>query len=154
MTQRRRLGDGTSARIVDFISKLLPLYIFELRDDIVCARSLRDGTLLIPIDESPEDENGMIEIHWQGDPSRTTVVQGVFVAQTAICQYIQHHTIHKPDSLKGRLEHLAAHFEIKTGESLGLDLEDESSIRELVADLTKRLGVQTVIEIAKKTAGL
>jgi len=154
MKNQQHSADRTSARIVDFIGKLIPIYYSELWENRLCARSLCNGTLLLPIDEPFEDQNGLIKVHWQGDASRSSVVQGVFLAQLAIYQYAQLHTVHRPHALVGELTHLSSHFEVKTGVSLAMDLDDEKSARQLVADLTKRLGVQAIIEIAKKSAGV
>jgi hypothetical protein len=51
---------GKSEAVVGFIANLLPLYDGERNDDLWCARSLIDGTLILPIDESEsEDEQGV-----------------------------------------------------------------------------------------------
>lgn len=57
---------GLSHRIVGFISNLLPLYIHDEVDGVWCARSLVDGTLIVPMDEPEDYEEGFVTIHWQG----------------------------------------------------------------------------------------
>ena len=50
---------GKSEAVVGFIANLLPLYDGERHEGVCCARSLIDGTLIFPIDESEsEDEQG------------------------------------------------------------------------------------------------
>jgi hypothetical protein len=71
------MREGLSHRIVAFIANLLPIYTHALIDDRHCARSLIDGTLILPLEEPEEDEEGWVEVHWQGDPARRTEVQGI-----------------------------------------------------------------------------
>src|SRR5690606_5563140 len=44
--------DGKSAAVVGFLANLMPLYTPEDRDGVWCARSLRDGTRVLPLGES------------------------------------------------------------------------------------------------------
>ena len=62
-----------SAAIVQFIANLLPLYQGERHGKRWCARSLQDGTLILPFnaDEDPNDE-GWVRLHWQGRRKRAT----------------------------------------------------------------------------------
>jgi hypothetical protein len=139
---------------VSFISKLLPLYIEEPVDGVFCARSLRDGTLIRPVEEPPEDEDGRVEIWWQRDAAHSYVVQGIFVVQLALSDYVAFHMRSAPQRYAVQMRQLAEHFELKTGRSLGVD--DGDGMLELVAltgKLLKELGVPGAIEVLKKIAG-
>lgn len=149
------MREGLSHRIVAFIANLLPIYIHDQRDDRHCARSLIDGTLILPLEESEEDEEGGVEVHWQGDPARRTEVQGVFMASVAIARYVELTAV--PDSVttKARYAHMSQHFSFKTGVTLILEEPDpENAIAEMLKGATKLLGKEAVKEIVKKTIGL
>ena len=51
------MREGLSHRIVAFIANLQPIYTHALIDDRICARSLIDGTLILPLEEPEEDED-------------------------------------------------------------------------------------------------
>ncbi len=75
---------GRSEAVVRFIANLLPLYDGESHDSLWCARSLTDGTLILPIDESDsDDEQGCVRVRWQGDPSREQETRGDMLASVA-----------------------------------------------------------------------
>lgn len=147
---------GLSHRIVEFISHLLPLYVEEEVAGVWCARSLVDGTLILPMDETEEDhENGMVTVHWQGDPSRVTVTQGVFLASYAVTKYVElRHLAESAKDTKDEMRHLAHHFSVKTGESLSFDFEDDSELFRLIGKAVGKVGQATVIELIKKSVGL
>jgi hypothetical protein len=141
---------GQSASIVSFISKLLPLYIEELVDGVFCARSLRDGTLIRPVEEPPEEEDGRVEIWWQGDPAHSCEVQGIFVVRLGLSDYVAFHSRSAPQRYAMQMRQLVEHFELKTGRSLGVD--DDDGMLELLAlagKLIKELGIQGAIEVLK-----
>lgn len=106
-----------SAAIVGFIANLLPLYHGERHDERWCARSLQDGTLLLPFnaEEDPDDE-GWIRIHWQGDPQRQTEAQGDQIAALALERYVRLHGVGaSEDAIAAELWFMAEHFHFKTG---------------------------------------
>lgn len=147
--------DGLSHRIVDFISKLLPLYIHEQVGGVWCARSLADGTLILPMDKNEDEEDGFVTVHWHGDPTRTTVVQGVFIASYAVAKYVELHSIAESNKYtKDEMSHMVHHFEIKTGESLVFHTDEESELFSLLGKAIGRVGQEAVIEIIKKQIGL
>jgi hypothetical protein len=149
------MSDGTSIRIVDFISKLIPVYIHEFDGHTVSARSLSSGTLIRPIADPVADENGLVEVLWQGAVHNSSVVQGVFVAQLAVVQYLEHHAITRPGKTHHELLRLEEHFQVKTGESLGIDSDTGGNVlASFAGDLIKKLGVQGAIELIKKGIGL
>ena len=143
-----------SQRIVHFIGGLLPLYIEDQVDGVWCARSLTDGTLICPFEETGEFENGFVTVHWQGDPARQTVVQGVFIASLAVAKYVEmHHMAERAKGTRDEIEGMAQHFNIKTGESLTFEAPD-SGLLELMDKAVNKAGQTAVIEILKKLAGL
>jgi hypothetical protein len=146
---------GPSHRIVDFISKLLPLYIHEEVEGVWCARSLVDGTLILPIDEPEDYQEGFVTVHWQGDSSRVTTVQGIFIASYAVTKYVELRNLaERSKDTKSEMLRLAHHFTIKTGKFLSFEMEDDSLLFQLVEKAVSKLGQETVIEIFKKSIGL
>ena len=143
-----------SQRIVHFIGGLLPLYIEDQVDGVWCARSLSDGTLICPFEESGEFENGFVTVHWQGDPAHQTVVQGVFIASLAVAKYVEmHHMAERAKGTRDEIEGMAHHFNIKTGESLTFECPD-SELVELLIKAVGKVGETAVMEIIKKQVGL
>jgi hypothetical protein len=146
---------GPSYSIVNFISKLLPLYIHEEVDGIWCARSLVDGTLILPMDELEYEQEGFVTVYWQGDLSRVTTVQGVFIASYAVTKYVELHNLaERSEDTKSEMLRLAHHFTIKTGKSLSFDMHDDAELFQLIGKAISKLGQETVIEIFKKSIGL
>ena len=109
-----------SVAIVDFIANLLPLYVGEPHGKLWCARSLQDGTLILPIDSSDaaddgEDE-GWVGIHWQGDQLRRTEVLGQWIATIAVERYVRLHAAGaSEEAIASELWFIARHFQFKTG---------------------------------------
>ncbi len=149
------MREGLSHRIVAFIANLQPTYTHALIDDRHCARSLIDGTLILPLEEPEEDEDGRVEVHWQGDPARRTEVRGELMASIAVARYVEITAVPDSATTKASYAHLAQHFTHKTGGFLALEEPDqESAIAEMLRAATKRLGKETVIEIIKKAISL
>jgi len=147
--------EGLSHRIVNFIGGLLPLYIHDEVHGVWCARSLVDGTLIFPMGEAEDQDEELVAVHWQGEPSRRTIVQGVFMASIAVARYVELHNVaERAKDTKDEMAHLAHHFEIKTGASLSFDIQDDSELFPLVGRAVSRLGQEAVIEIIKKSIGL
>lgn len=146
---------GLSHRIVGFISNLLPLYIHDEVDGVYCARSLVDGTLILPMDEPEDYEEGFVTVHWQGDPSRVTIVQGVFLASYAVTKYVELRNVaERAKDTKDEMRGLAHHFTVKTGASLSFDMDDDSELFPLIGKAVSKLGQAAVIEIFKKSIGM
>ena len=144
-----------SQSIVNFISGLLPLYIEEFTEGVWCARSLIDGTLILPLEESEEYENGMVKVYWQGDSSRETVVPGEYIASQAIVRYVELRNIaEKSKETRDEMRHFANHFKFKTGETLCFDMDEDSELFPWIERAVSRLGKEAVIEILKKQIGL
>lgn len=108
---------GKSEAIVRFIANLLPLYSGERHNERWCARSLHDGTLILPFsaDEDPNDE-GWVSILWQGDAQRQTEVLGEQIATLALERYVRlHGTGASEEAIAAELWFMAKHFHFKTG---------------------------------------
>jgi hypothetical protein len=149
------MSDDLSASIVNFISKLLPLYVQEQYNGKLCARSLRDGTLVCPVNEPPENEDGRVEVIWNYDPKRATIANGVFVAQLAISDYVSFHCRSNGQQFDGYLQHLSEHFKLKTG--VPLEFDDQSGLLQLIRWMNKlvgKLGAQAAIEALKRVVGV
>lgn len=143
-----------SERIVHFIAGLIPIYTFEHVGEFYCARSLVDGTLILPVDEPEEDENGFVMVHWQGDASRSTEVLGSFLAGVAVAKYVEIHAVTEAAATKNEFAHMAQHFEFKTGESLGLSVPDtERTLLDVLSSATKALGKESVRAIVSAKLG-
>lgn len=108
-----------SAAIVGFLANLLPLYVGERHGDLWCARSLQDGTLIVPFAVNPEgdpDDEGWVSIHWQGDQLRRTETLGQWVATLALERYVRLHGVGaSEEDIAAELWFMAEHFHHKTG---------------------------------------
>jgi hypothetical protein len=143
-----------SQAIVQFIDHLHPLYIHDQVNGVWCARSLSDGTLICPVEEDEDNENGFVSVHWQGDTSRQTVVQGVYMASLAVARYVElHHMAENAKGTRDEMERLSHHFTFKTGESLTFESPD-SGLLEIVVKAVGKVGETAVMEILKKQIGL
>jgi hypothetical protein len=150
------MREGLSHRIVAFISNLLPIYTHEVIDEQICARSLVDGTLILPVEEEEDNENGFVTVHWQGDPSRSSEVIGTFLAGIAVAKYVEIHAIPNSADKRTKYEfaHMAQHFHYKTGTSLGLEEPDtERTLIEVVTSASKSLGKEAVRAIVSAKLG-
>ena len=103
--------------MVGFLANLMPLYTPEESDGIWCARSLQDGTLILPVDESEwDEERGTVRVHWQGDPARESLVDGDQIATLALERYVRlHGTGASEEAIAAELWFMARHFHHKTG---------------------------------------
>lgn len=110
-------GEGKSSAVVGFLANLMPLYTPEAHDDVWCARSLQDGALILPVDESDGDEErGTVRIHWQGDAARESLVDGEQIATLALERYVRlHGTGASEEAIAAELWFMARHFHHKTG---------------------------------------
>lgn len=109
--------EGKSAAIVGFLANLLPIYTHENRDGVWCARSLQDGTLVLPADEAGWDEERCtVRVFWQGDPARTSEVDGDALATLALDRYVRLHGAGATEeAIADELWFMARHFHHKTG---------------------------------------
>lgn len=82
---------GKSEAIVSFIANLLPLYSGERHNERWCARSLHDGTLILPFADEDSNDEGWVSVLWQGDAQRQTDVLGEQIATLALERYVRLH---------------------------------------------------------------
>jgi hypothetical protein len=106
-----------SEAIVCFIANLMPLYNGESHDGLWCARSLADGTLIFPVDESDwDEERGTVKLWWQGDAKREQLVEGTLLASLALKRYVRLHGVgYSEEAIAWELWYMARHFHFKTG---------------------------------------
>lgn len=106
-----------SIAVVGFLANLMPLYSPEKHDEHWCARDLRDGTLICPVDETEcDEERGTVLIHWQGDEARESSVDGDQIVTLALERYVRLHGVGATEeAIAAELWHMARHFRVKTG---------------------------------------
>lgn len=146
-----------SEAIVGFIANLMPLYQGERHDGDWCACSLMDGTLILPIDESGnEEEEGWLRVRWQGDPAREQEVQGFLLASVALERYVRFHGIgFSEEALAAELGFMAQHFTYKTGCHVYLpQLPDPPSRLTKIARGALTMGQGVLVNVFSKVTGL
>ena len=106
-----------SSAIVGFIANLMPLYFGEHHENAWSARSLQDGTLLLPFSAREDSgDEGWIRVYWQGDRQRQTEVLGEAIAALALERFVRlHGTGIDEEAIAAELYFLAQHFTFKTG---------------------------------------
>lgn len=141
---------GKSAAIVQFIANLLPLYHGERHGDRWCARSLQDGSLILPITDDQHDE-GWVQIHWQGDPYRKTQALGESIATLALDRYVRLHGAGaSEEAVAAELWFMAQHFHFKTGCHVGLpQLPEPPSAWVKLARTALRFGGGAMVAVFK-----
>lgn len=108
---------GKSESVVGFIANLLPLYDGERHESLWCARSLIDGTLILPVDDSHDDDQlGWVRVRWQGDPAREQETRGDMLTSVALERYVRLRGAgYDEEAIAGELWHMAHYFHFKTG---------------------------------------
>ena len=142
-----------SRAVVGFLANLLPLYTGEQREGVWCARSLVDGTLVLPVDESGRDEErGAVRVLWQGDQLRTTEIDGSDLVTIALEHYVRLHGVgaHE-DDIAAELWFMARHFHFKTGVSVYLPNLKEPP--HPLLRTAKRFGEGVLTNLASKVVG-
>lgn len=138
-----------SAAIVSFIANLLPLYVGERHGEFWCARSLQDGTLIVPFDDGPDgdaDDEGWVCVHWQGDQLRRAEVLGDWVATLAIERYVRLHAVGaSEDDIAAEMWFMARHFEFKTGG--GVYLPEMREPPHPIVRAAKRIGQGVLVNL-------
>lgn len=132
-----------SESIVSFMGNLLPLYDSFQCDGIWCARSMQDGTLILPVDEAEwEEERGTVRVRWQGDPLREQQVEGLWIATLALERYVRLHGAgYDEETIGAELWFMANHFHHKTGCHVYLpQLQEPASRLQKMGRLAKRMG--------------
>jgi hypothetical protein len=108
---------GKSTVVVRFLANLMPLYDSERHGEAWCARSVQDGTLIAPVDESDwNKERGCVRVQWQGDPARVSLVEGELLAVVALERYVRlHGTGATEEAIAAEPWFMARRFHFKTG---------------------------------------
>ncbi|MDP2186118.1 MAG: hypothetical protein Q8J93_11750 [Xanthomonadales bacterium] len=148
---------GKSEAIVRFIANLLPLYDGERHDGLWCARSLSDGTLILPIVESDdEDERGWVRVRWQGDPNREQEARGDMLATLALERYVRLHGAgYDEEAIAAELWFMARHFHVKTGCDVYLpQLREPSSQLRKVGRAIVKFGSGVLVNGVSKWTGI
>lgn len=144
----------TTSKYINFIANLLPAYHGEWHGGFYCARSLRDGTLLLPHQDTENSQGDMITVWWQGDPNRSTDAIASMIASNAVAEYVQQASLGKSSEYStALLLHLMQHFEHKTGDSLYLPYAadgEKRGMRSKAISLAERLGLEFALEALKK----
>lgn len=119
--------DSKSAAVVGFLANLAPLYMHEEHDGLWCARSLVDGTLILPVDESEcGEERGRVLVHWQGNSTRQSEINGEDLAALALERYVRLHGVGaSEEAIAAELWFMDRHFTFKTGCHANLPLLPE-----------------------------
>lgn len=145
-----------SQAIVGFLVNLMPLYEGERHDDHWCARSLADGTLIFPVDESGwDEERGTVRVWWQGDSQRETETDGDNIVALALERYVRLHGVgSSEEAIAAELYFMAEHFTHKTGCRAYLPSLPEPPTRLTRAGRTAlRMGEGVLTNIMSKTIG-
>jgi hypothetical protein len=146
---------GKSAAIVGFIANLSPLYQRESHGTW-CARSLQDGSLVLPVDETEYDEErGMVLMHWQGDPMRTSQIDGPDLAALALDRYVRFHGVGaSEEAIASELWFMARHFHFKTGCHANLpELPEPPSALVRAGRHAMKMGQGILVNLLSKTVG-
>lgn len=120
-----------SEAVVAFLASLAPVYMHEEHGGLACARSLVDGTLILPIDETEwDDERGRVLVHWQGDSARQSEINGEDLAALALERYVRLHGVGASEEvIAAELWFMDRHFTFKTGCHANLPLLPEPPSR-------------------------
>lgn len=147
-----RRGEGKSAAVVGFLANLMPLYTQEDHDGIWCARSLQDGTLILPVDESDwVEERGTVRVWWQGDPNREMLAEGDQLTTLALERYVRLHGAGaSEEAIAAELWFMARHFHFKTGCHVYLpELREPPSALTKLARTALRFGGGAMVAVFK-----
>jgi hypothetical protein len=139
-----------SKAVVGFIANLMPLYQGEQHDGVWCARSLTDGTLILPIVElDDENEDAWVRVRWQGDPAREQEIQGYLLASVALERYVRFHGVgFDEEAIAAELGYMARHFTFKTGCHVYLpQLPEPPTVTDRVIRHAKEIGKGVLVNL-------
>lgn len=148
---------NSSLAIVSFLANLLPLYDGESHEGHGCARSLSDGTLILPVAESVEDDEvGWIRVRWQGDAAREQVTRGDMFASVALERYVRLHGVgHGERSIANELWFMARHFQFKTGCSTYFpELPEPTDRLDAIGRKAREMGQGVLVNLISKVIGV
>jgi len=139
-----------SEAVVGFIANLMPLYQGEQHDGVWCARSLTDGTLILPVVElDDENEDAWVLVRWQGDPAREQEIQGYLLASVALERYVRFHDVgFDGEAIAAELGYMARHFTFKTGCHVYLpQLPEPPTVTDRVIRHAKEIGKGVLVNL-------
>lgn len=148
---------GKSEAVVGFIANLLPLYDGERHDDLWCARSLTDGTLILPIDQADsDDEQCWVRVRWQGDPAREQEARGDMLVTVALERYVRLQGAgYDEEAIAGELWFMAQHFHFKTGCRVYLpQLQEPPSQLRKIGRAIAKFGSGVLVNVFSKLSGI
>lgn len=148
-----------SESIVNFIANLMPLYIHEHYEGKNCARSLIDGTLVLPVASDEEDneyDNVYIEIYWQGNKNRKTTTFGELFVTPILERYVRLHGVGATEEqVAEELRFMAEHFNFKTDcYPYFPKLGESPTFMEKSLQSAKKFGKGLLVDSIKKLVGL
>ncbi|ALN18765.1 hypothetical protein HN51_11185 [Ectopseudomonas mendocina] len=139
-------------RTVHFLGNLIPLLTHDYVENIACARSLHDGTLIRPMeaaDQFDRDSDEWVTIWWQGDRNRSSDVLAGIAAANLINEFVQLQSLGKPpEYAKHLLILLSRHYHRKTGQNIFL--RDDASVLCAVVEDAKRYWPDRVWDLLRK----
>lgn len=148
-----------SQKVVNFIANLIPLYIHEKYEDKDCARSLIDGTLVLPYSSEEDDYDNssiFVEVYWQGDENRKSVVFGELFVTPILERYVRLHGVGATEEqIADELRFMSEHFNFKTdGYPYFPNLGESPTFIEKSFKSAKSFGSGLLVDIFKKIVGL
>jgi len=139
-------------RTVSFLGNLIPLLTHDYVENLACARSLHDGTLIRPMEAmDPFEKNSdeWVTIWWQGDRNRSSDVLAGIAAANLINEFVQLKSLGKPPEYARHLYILLSrHYHQKTGQNIFL--RDDASMLCAVVEDAKRYWPDRVWELMRK----
>jgi len=156
-----------SERIVQFLASLMPVYTHDYINEVHAARSLIDGTLVLPIlkstcpdwnEDELEDRSEEVVVFWQGDSARRSIVHGNQLVHLAIVKYAEVRELHLngPEAASSLIKDMVAHYAFKTGQELEPAYYGTDKYIELIKLLnraTKKLGLGIVTDMLTTILG-
>ncbi len=145
-----------SQAVVQFISNLHPLYIGEVHEGVQAARCIEDGTLVFPVEEDEDYEDGIVRVCWQGIKPNSSELPGATYASIAVQRYVALvYAAHRPEVQRGQLLFFAEHFTFKTG--LALHFDEPSELDEVfckLIEMSKSAGSTALAVLVKSKLGI
>lgn len=145
-----------SQAVVQFIANLYPLYIGEEHEGVHAARCIEDGTLIFPIEEDEDYEDGFVRVCWQGIKPNSSELPGATYASIAVQRYVALvYAAHRPEVQRAQLLFFAEHFTFKTGLALHFDAPSElDEVLHKLIEMSKSAGSAAVTALLKSKLGI
>lgn len=148
------MTENLSQRIVDFLGGLSPVYTRYSYENKRAAISLEHGHIYTSPDESEACEDGYICVYWGSDKLNYSHIHGVRLVELAIARYSWVHAIPRTKESGFDFQDMANHFEVKTGSSIEIDIQENESIGLWLKQGLISFGKEAIIGIIKAKLGL